>query len=319
MEQGAKIYISGHAGLIGSALVRLLQERGYRTIITRTRKELDLTDQPAVAAFFATEKPDYVFVPSYKSGSIQANIKQPAEFIYENLVAQNNVIHNAYRVKVKKMVIFNASCVYPKDSPQPIKEEALLAGKPEETSQAYTVAKISEIIMAQAYNKQYGTNFVSVVPATLYGPGDEFSLERSHVLSAMIRRFHEAKLSGKDEITLWGSGTPRREFLHVDDAAAACLFLMERDETGDLLNLGVGSDISIKELAELIKAVTGFEGRLSWDTSKPDGVKQKLLDSSRLEALGWKHKIALEIGVRMAYQWFTEHYSEIVEKETTAA
>lgn len=316
MDKQAKIYVNGHAGLIGSALARLLQERGYRTIITRTREELDLTDQQAVAAFFVAEKPDYVFMPSYKSGSIQANIKQPAEFIYENLVAQNNVIHNAYRAKVKKMILFNASCVYPKDSAQPIKEEALLTGKPEETSQAYTVAKISEIVMAQAYNKQYGTNFVSVVPATLYGPGDEFNLERSHVLSAMIRRFHEAKLSGKDEIILWGSGAPRREFLHVADAASACLFLIEREETGDLLNLGVGSDISIKELAELIKAIVGFEGRISWDTSKPDGVKQKLLDPSRLETLGWKHQIELEAGVRTTYQWFVEHYDEIIKKET---
>ena len=319
MEPETKIYISGHTGLIGSALVRLLRERGYRTIVTRTREELDLTNQQAVTTFFAKEKPDYVFVPSYKSGSIQANINHPAEFIYENLVAQNNIVHNAYLTKVKKMILFNASCVYPKDSTQPIKEESLLTGQPEETSRAYTVAKISEIVLAQAYNKQYGTNFVSVVPATLYGPGDEFNLERSHVLSAMIRRFHEAKLSGKDEIILWGSGTPRREFLHVDDAAAACLFLIERDQTGDLLNLGVGSDISIKDLAELIKTVTGFGGRISWDTSKPDGIKQKLLDSSRLEALGWRHKIVLEAGVRMTYQWFTEHYDEIVKKETTTA
>ena len=312
MGQQEKVYITGPQGLISSALQRVLQSQGYTNIIVRTQGELNLLDDGAVADFFKSEKPDYVFLTSYKSASIQENIAHPAEFIYENSVVQNNIIHNAYLNKVKKLLFLGASCVYPKNSLQPIREEYLLTGELESTSEAYAVAKIAGIKMCQAYNKQYGTKFISLVPATLYGPGDSFDPEKSHVLSAMIRKFHEAKINNQKEVVLWGTGAPRREFLYVDDLSDTCIFIMNNNISFDLINVGTGTDITIKELAEKIKEITNFQGEIMWDNSKPDGAKQKLLDAGRLRSLGWNPKIELEEGLKITYQRLSENYNEII-------
>ena len=332
MEKNEKIYIAGDTGLVGSALVRCLQKHGYLNLITKTGEELDLLDSAAIADFFRAEKPAYVFMVASKSGSIQANINYPAEFIYENLVIQNNIINNAYLNRVKKLLFFGASCVYPKTSPQPIKEEYLLTGELELTSKPYAVAKIAGITMCQAYNKQHGTKFISVVPATLYGPNDYFDLEKSHVLSALLRKFYEAKINEQKEVVLWGTGTPRREFIYVDDLAEAGIFIMnsnigtsdvpningnnrtsdvQNNFNFDLINIGTGTDLTIKELAEMIKRIFDFKGEIKWDTAKPDGAKQKLLDVSRLHLLGWRHRVELEEGIKITYQWLKENYDKL--------
>jgi len=338
MKQQEKIYITGPQGLINSALQRVLQSQNYTNIIVRTHGELDLLNNKAVADFFKSEKPDYVFLTSYKSGSIQENINQPAEFIYENLVVQNNVIHNAYLSKAKKLLYLAASCIYPKNSLQPIKEEYLLRGDLEPTSESYAIAKISGVKMCQAYNKQYATKFISIVPATIYGPDDEFNPDKSHVISAMIRKFHEAKINNQKEVVLWGTGAPRREFLYVDDLSDACIFIMNTESDFDphtkrglapsaqknnyprygvgvdLINVGSGIDITIKELAEKIKEIVDFHGEIKWDDSKPDGAKQKLLDSTRLRSLGWQSRFEFWEGLKMTYQWFTNNYNNLINK-----
>ena len=308
MEKNEKIYIAGYGGMVVSALNRVLKNLGHANVIIKTKEELNLMDAEAVADFFHKEKPNYVFLPSYKSGSIQANIKYPAEFIYDNLIVQNNVIHNAYLNGVKKLLFFGASCIYPKNSPQPMKEEYFLTGEVEATNQAYAVAKIAGVEMCRAYNKQYGTKFISVIPATLYGPDDAFDVENSHVLSAIIRKFHEAKINNEKELVLWGTGNPRREFLFIDDFAEACIFLMNGDFNVDLINIGSGEDFSIKELADKTKEITGFQGEIKWDSSKPDGVMKKLLDTSLIKVLGWEHKVGLEEGLKITYQWFLDSY-----------
>lgn len=312
MKKDAKIYVAGHRGLVGSALVRKLQEDGYTNLILRTHKELDLLDGVAVADFFASEKPEYVFLAAAKVGGILANNNYPGEFIYENLQIQNNIIHNAYLNEVKKLLFLGSSCIYPRECPQPMKEEYLLTGELEKTNEPYAIAKIAGIKMCQSYNRQYGTNFIAVMPTNLYGPGDNFDLKNSHVLPALIRKFHEAKEKGDKEVSVWGTGLPRRDFLYVDDMADGCLFFMdnfnptkEQNEAGEVfINLGVGEDVSIKELSEIIKGVVGFEGEIVWDSSKPDGTPQKLLDMTKTHGLGWKHKIGLEEGLKMAYEWY---------------
>lgn len=312
IDKNSKIYVAGHRGLVGSALVRKLQVEGYANIITRTRDELDLLDQKAVHDFFTSEKPEYVFLAAAKVGGILANNTYPAQFIYENLQIQNNIIHQSYVSGVKKLLFLGSSCIYPKMCFQPIKEEYLLTGSLEPTNEPYAIAKIAGIKMCQSYNRQYETNFIAVMPTNLYGPGDNFDLQDSHVLPALIRKFHEAKVNGEKEMTAWGTGLPKREFLYVDDMADGCLFLMnnfnptkEQNEAGDIfMNVGVGGDIGIKELANVVKDVVGFEGNIIWDVSKPNGSPQKLLDISKMHALGWKHKVDLEQGIKMSYEWF---------------
>lgn len=307
MENSSKIFVAGHRGLVGSAIVRALETAGYTNIIKKNRDELDLLDQKAVADFFATEKPEYVFDAAAKVGGIMANKEHPAEFIYQNLVIQNNIIHNAYLNGVKKLVFLGSSCIYPKLAEQPIKEEYLLTGPLEPTNDAYAIAKIAGIMMCQSYNKQYGTNYISLMPTNLYGPNDNFDLTSSHVLPAMIRKFHEAKTSNSPSVPLWGTGSPMREFLHVDDLADAAVYLMNNYEGSDIVNIGTGEDVTIKELAELIRDTVGYKGELDWDTSKPDGTPRKLLDVSRLHGLGWKHKISLPEGVKDTYNWYLAH------------
>jgi len=309
MEKNAKIYVAGHKGLVGSALVRALKSDGYSNIITSTRAELDLTDERAVTEFFALEKPEYVFLAAAKVGGIMANKNSPADFIYTNLQIQNNVIHNSYKKNVKKLLFLGSSCIYPKLSPQPIKEEYLLSGHLEPTNDAYAIAKIAGIMMCQSYHRQHGSNFISVMPTNLYGPNDNFDLETSHVLPALIRRFHEAKINNSPSVTLWGSGTPMREFLHVDDLAEACLHLMNTYEETGIVNIGTGEDCTIKELAETIAKVVSYKGELKWDTTKPDGTPRKLLDVSKLHNLGFKHKISLEEGIRNTYEWWLMNHS----------
>lgn len=304
MEKESKIYVAGHRGLVGSAIVRKLEKQGYSNLLLRTRDELDLLNQRAVNEFFEKEKPDYVFLAAAKVGGIFANKIKKADFIYENLQIQNNVIGNAWKSNVKKLLFLGSSCIYPKMCPQPIKEEYFMTGPLEETNDAYAVAKIAGIKMCQSFNEQYGTKFISVMPTNLYGPGDNFDLESSHVLPAMIRKFHEAKLSGAKEVILWGTGSPKREFLHVDDLADAVVFLMNNYSESEIVNIGTGEDISIKELAEMIKSTVGFEGKIIWDTEKPDGTPRKWLDIDKLCRLGWKHSISLKNGIYMTYQWF---------------
>lgn len=304
MNQDAKIYIAGHLGLVDSALVRKLNEVGYSNIITRTRDGLNLLDGVAVADFFATEKPEYVFLAAAKVGGIMANKTYPADFIYENLQIQNNIIHSAHEHKVAKLLFLGSSCIYPKLAPQPIKEEYLLTGELEPSNEAYAIAKIAGIKMCQSYNTQYGTNFVSVMPTNLYGENDNFDLETSHVLPALIRRFHEAKESNIPTVTLWGSGSPKREFLHVDDMASACIHIMNIHSGNEIINIGTGEDIGIKELAETIRDIVGFNGTIDWDTTKPDGTPRKLLDVSRLHELGFKHQTSLENGLQKTYKWY---------------
>lgn len=307
MEKNAKIYVAGHRGLVGSALVRNLETKGFSRLILKSKGELDLLNQLAVERFFEEERPEYVFLAAAKVGGILANREQKADFIYENLQIQNNVIHSAWKSGVKKLLFLGSSCIYPKLAPQPIREEYLLTGALEETNDAYAMAKIAGIKMCQSFNEQYGTKFISVMPTNLYGPGDNFDLNSSHVLPAMIRKFHEAKLSGAQEVVLWGTGSPKREFLYVDDLADALVFLMNTYDGSEIINIGTGEDLSIKELAETIQSIIGFEGKIVWDTTKPDGTPRKWLDVSRLHVLGWKHMIHLREGVHLTYRWFLEN------------
>ncbi len=306
MTAADPIYVAGHRGLVGSALVRRLETEGCEHLILRTRTELDLTDAVDVNRFFEETRPRYVFLAAAKVGGIVANDTYPADFIRDNLAIQLNVIDAAYRCGVDRLLFLGSSCAYPKHAPQPMKEEHLLTGSLEPTNEAYAVAKIAGIRMCQAYRRQYGTRFFSVMPTNLYGPNDNFDLETSHVLPALIRRFHEAKQAGTRAVTLWGTGTPRREFLHVDDLADACVFLMWQDHAADLTNIGWGRDITVRELAELVAGVVGYDGTLHWDPSRPDGTPRKLLDTSRLTALGWTPRIGLEDGIRETYRWYVD-------------
>jgi GDP-L-fucose synthase len=307
MNKTSGIYLAGHRGLVGSALKRKLESKGYSNLIFRTHRELDLTNQQAVNEFFEREKPEYVFLAAAKVGGILANNTYPAEFIYENLMIEANVIHASYTYGVKKLLFLGSSCIYPKLAPQPLKEEYLLTGPLEETNEAYAIAKIAGIRLCKHYNQQYGTNFISVMPTNLYGPNDNFDLETSHVMPALIRKFHEAKVKNEPEVVIWGTGKPFREFLHVDDMADACVYLMENfnmDDIGEFVNIGVGKDITIGELAGLIKEIVGFKGEIRKDLSKPDGTPQKLLDITKLSSLGWNAKISLKEGIRQTYQWY---------------
>jgi GDP-L-fucose synthase len=291
-------------GLVGSSLVRILEKNGYKNILTKTRAELDLTKQNEVENFFAKELPEYVFLAAAKVGGIMANDVYSAEFIKDNLSIQTNVIDSAYRNKVKKLLFLGSSCVYPKNCPQPIKEEYLLTGELEPTNKAYALAKIAGIVMCQSYNKQYGTNFISVMPTNLYGPNDNFDLENSHVLPAMIRKFDDAKKNNAREVVLWGTGTPKREFLYVDDLAEACVFLMNNYDDSEIINIGMGEDISISELADVIKECVGYDGNIIWDKNKPNGVLRKLLDVSKIKSLGWHPEVSLEGGIKKTYSWY---------------
>ncbi len=308
MKKSSKIFVAGHRGLVGSALVRRLKALGYTNIVTRTHQELDLLDSKKVLAFFKREKPEYVFLAAAKVGGIMANKTRPAEFIRENLVVETNVIDSAYRAGVKKLLFLGSSCIYPKFAPQPIKEEHLMTGSLEETNHAYAIAKIAGIFMCRAYNEQYGTDFISVMPTNLYGPNDNFDPMNSHVLPALIRRFHEAKRDGNKEVVIWGTGSPKREFLHVDDLADACVFLMKKYSGSGIVNIGTGTDLSIKSLAEKIRKVVGYKGKIAWDRTKPDGTPRKLLSVKKLHKLGWKHKIGLDNGLKKTYAWYTENY-----------
>ena len=293
-----KIYVAGHRGLVGSAIVRALQGKGFKNILTKTHAELDLVDQAAVSKFFEMEKPDYVFLAAAKVGGIHANNTYPAEFIYINLQIQNNVIHNSYLSGVKKLCFLGSSCIYPKFAPQPIKEEYFLDGKLEPTNEPYAIAKIAGIEMCQSYNRQYGTNFISVMPTNLYGPNDNYDLENSHVLPALIKKFMEAKKADAPSVVVWGTGNPRREFLHVDDMADACLFLMDNYNDDEFVNVGTGEDVTIADLAKLISMLSGYKGNIEFDRSKPDGTPRKLLDVSKLTGLGWKAHTSLEEGIK---------------------
>lgn len=308
MNLNSRIYVAGHRGLVGSAIIRNLKENGFSNIITRTRAELDLLDSQKVSEFFTKEKPEYVFLAAAKVGGIQANDTFPAEFIFENLQVQNNVIHNSYLNNVKKLLFLGSSCIYPRECPQPIKEEYLLTGPLEKTNEAYAVAKIAGIKMCQSYNKQYGTQYISVMPTNLYGINDNFDLESSHVLPALLRKFHDAKVADAKEVIMWGTGSPMREFLFVDDLAEACVFLMNNYSDSEIVNIGTGEDIKIKDLALMIKEIVGFKGEIINDTTKPDGTPRKLLDVSKLHNLGWKHKTPLRGGIEKTYQWFLENY-----------
>ena len=303
-DHSSKIYVAGHRGLVGSSIVRALQSAGYANIVMRTHGELELENQGAVQDFFEKEKPEYVFLAAAKVGGIHANSTYPAEFIFDNLQIQNNVIHSSYLNRVKKLCFLGSSCIYPKFSPQPIKEEYLLDGKLEPTNEAYAVAKIAGIKMCQAYNKQYGTNFISVMPTNLYGPNDNFDLQNSHVLPALIRKFVEARNAQSPSVTLWGTGKAKREFLYADDMANACVFLMEQYNGSDIINIGTGTDVSILELAQLIGASVGYQGKIVFDTSKPDGTPRKLLDVGKINALGWKAKVPLAEGVKKTIEWY---------------
>ncbi len=302
MEKDSKIYIAGHSGMVGSAIVRKLEQEGYSNLILRTSKELDLIDQQTVINFFEKEKPLYVFLAAAKVGGIEANNTYRAQFLYENLMIQNNVIHQSYVHGVKKLLFLASSCIYPKLSPQPIKEAYLLTGKLEPTNEPYSIAKIAGVKMCENYNRQYGCDFISVMPTNLYGPNDNYDLETAHVLPALLRKFHKAKMQEEKTVEIWGTGTPLREFLHVDDLAEACSHLMQTYRGNTSLNIGTGKDISIKELAELIKEIVGYKGELIWNKNKPDGTPRKLLDVSLIHSLGWKHKIGLEEGVREVYK-----------------
>ncbi|WP_136516333.1 GDP-L-fucose synthase [Geomonas edaphica] len=307
MENNAKIFVAGHRGLVGSALVRELERRGFSNLVLRKSSELDLRDQAAARAFFEAERPDYVLLAAAKVGGIVANNSFPADFIYDNLMIQNNVIHSSYRFGVKKLLLLGSTCIYPKLAPQPIREEALLTGPLEPTNEPYAIAKIAGIKMCQSYNRQYGTRFICAMPTNLYGPNDNFDLTTSHVLPALIRRFHEAKASGAADVTIWGTGTPYREFVHVDDVARASLFLMERYEGWEPVNVGSGKELTIGGLAKKIAAVVGFTGKILFDTSKPDGTPRKLSDVSRIHELGWRHEIELDEGLASTYRWYLEN------------
>jgi len=310
MNKNDKIYIAGHRGMVGGAIKQQIEQRGFNNIITRTRSELDLNNQQAVEDFFTQEKPDYVFLAAAKVGGIHANDTYPADFIRENLQIQTNVIDSAYRSGVKKLLFLGSTCIYPKMAPQPLKEEYLLTGPLEPTNEWYAIAKIAGLKMCAAYRRQYGFDAISVMPTNLYGPGDNFGLENSHVLPALMRRFHEAKINNDAEVIVWGTGSPRREFLHVNDMVDAVLYLMEHYSDEETVNIGVGGDISIKDVAEMVKAVVGFEGKLTFDTTKPDGTPRKLLDVSKLNQLGWYAKIPLKQGLPETYEWFLAHQKD---------
>ena len=312
MEKDAKIYIAGHRGMVGSAIHRKLSELGYNNIVTRTSSELDLRNQQAVADFFEQEKPDYVFLAAAKVGGIMANNTYRADFIYENMAIQNNVIKSSYDNKVKKLMFLGSSCIYPKMAPQPLNEDMLLTGTLEPTNEPYAIAKIAGIKMAEAFRDQYGCNYISVMPTNLYGINDNYHPQNSHVLPALIRRFHEAKINQLPEVIIWGTGTPLREFLFSDDLADACVFLMNNYDEKQFVNIGIGEDLSIKDLAELIKDVIGYKGTISFDSSKPDGTPRKLMDVSKLHALGWKHQVNLREGIQLAY-------ADFLEKEANAS
>jgi GDP-L-fucose synthase len=307
MDINARIFVAGHRGLVGSALVRRLQAVGARHVLTATRDDLDLRDQAAVNRWFDSNRPDYVFLTAGTVGGIVANSTRPADFIYDNVMMTANVVHAAHLGGARKLLFLGSSCAYPRDAPQPMNEDALLTGPLEPTSEPYAVAKIAGIRLCQAYRRQHGCRFISAIPTTLYGPGDNFDAAQSHVMSALIRRFHEAKVTRARDVAIWGTGRPRREFLHVDDAAEACVFLMEHYDGDDHINVGTGEDLSIGELADTLRAVIYPEARLTFDSSKPEGAPRKLLDVSRLHALGWRHRIALREGIVSTYRWFLEH------------
>ena len=308
MEKNSKIYVAGHRGLVGSAIVRNLEANGFTNIITRTHAQLDLTNQADVRKLFEEERPEYVFLAAAKVGGIHANNTYPADFIYDNLMIQNNVIKAAHDFKVTKLLFLGSTCIYPKMAPQPIKEEYLLTGALEETNEAYAVAKIAGLEMCKFFKRQYGDNFISCMPTNLYGPNDNFDLKNSHVLPALIRKFHEAKVNGSEVVEVWGTGTPLREFIYVDDMAAACVFLMENYDGEQHVNIGTGEEVSIRQLAETVKEVVGFEGELVFNTDMPDGTPRKLTTVDKLHGLGFMHKVSLNEGIRMAYEWFLENY-----------
>jgi GDP-L-fucose synthase len=310
LTTASRIYVAGHRGLVGSAVVRALRQQGHANLVLRTHHELDLTDQRAVREFFAAERPQAVIMAAARVGGIHANNSQPALFIRDNLLIQDNVIDAAHRSGVAKFVFLGSSCIYPKLAPQPIKEEYLLTGPLEPTNEWYAIAKIAGVKMCQAYRREFGFNAISLMPTNLYGPGDNFDLQNSHVLPALIRRFHEAKVRGDESVTVWGTGTPRREFLHVDDLADAVLYLLRSYESEAIVNIGWGEDVTIRELAELVMSAIGYRGRLIFDANKPDGTPRKLLDVSRLTALGWQAKITLKSGIEHTYAWFKEHSAD---------
>ena len=314
LDKNARIYVAGHRGLVGSAIWRLLQAEGFRNVIGKTRAELDLLDERAVRRFYAEAKPDYVFVAAAKVGGIHANNLLPASFLHENLQIQNHLIHGAFGAEVKKLLFLGSSCIYPKMAPQPLKEEYLLTGPLEPTNEWYAIAKIAGIKMCQAYRRQYGCDFISAMPTNMYGTNDNFDLQTSHVLPALLRKFHEAKQSGAAEVVCWGSGAPRREFLYADDLARACLFLMENYSEEQFINVGCGTDVTIRELAETIRDEVGFAGRIVWDTSKPDGTPRKLMDSSRICSLGWKPEVDLKTGVAKIYETFVNDYERYTKE-----
>ncbi|MGE6754767.1 GDP-L-fucose synthase [Rossellomorea sp. NPDC071047] len=307
MRKDSKIYVAGHRGLVGSAILRKLQSEGYTNLLYRTSKELDLRDKGKVDQFFQEEKPEYVFLAAAKVGGIVANNEYPADFIRDNLLIQTNVIDASYRNNVEKLLFLGSTCIYPKMAPQPLKEEYLLTGELEPTNEPYAIAKIAGIKMCESYNRQYGTKYISAMPTNLYGENDNFDLQTSHVLPALLRKFHEAKETNAPFVEMWGTGTPKREFLYSDDLADACLFLMENYEGNQIVNIGVGEDIAIKELGGKIKAVVGYEGDIQFDTTKPDGTPRKLVDVTKINSIGWKASTSLEDGLQKAYQWFLEN------------
>ncbi len=310
ISKTSRIYVAGHRGLVGSALVRALRKQGYGDLLLRTHQELDLTDQPAVRRFFDAERPEAVIMAAARVGGIHANNSHPALFIRDNLLIQDNVIDSAHRAGVGKFIFLGSSCIYPKLAPQPIKEDSLLTGPLEPTNEWYAIAKIAGVKMCQAYRREYDFKAISLMPTNLYGPGDNFDLQSSHVLPALIRRFHEAKLRGDASVTIWGTGTPRREFLHVDDLADAVLYFLHRYDAEAIVNIGWGEDLSIRELAELVMSVIGYSGRLIFDNTMPDGTPRKLLDVTRMTQLGWRPRIPLSLGIQSTYAWFREHFAE---------
>jgi GDP-L-fucose synthase len=315
MEKNARIYVAGHRGMVGSAIVRQLEQQGYTHILTRTSSELDLRNQQAVQSFFAETKPEYVFLAAAKVGGIHANNVYRAEFLYDNLMIEANIIDAAYRTQCKKLLFLGSSCIYPKMAEQPLKEESLLSGFLEPTNEPYAIAKIAGIKLCEAYRDQYGCNFISAMPTNLYGPNDNYDLHNSHVLPALIRKFHTAKLNGESEVEVWGTGSPLREFLHVDDLAEGCMHLMLHYNEKLFVNIGTGEDLSIKALAEMVKGIIGFEGNIRWNTEKPDGTPRKLMDVSRIHASGWKHRISLHEGISAVYEDFkTKETSELRAK-----
>ncbi|MEI9479963.1 MAG: GDP-L-fucose synthase [Deltaproteobacteria bacterium] len=310
MDRQARVFLAGHRGLVGSAILRTLQAAGFSRLILRTHAELNLRDQAQVQAFFQVERPEVVVIAAAKVGGIGANSRYPADFLYDNLIIETNLIHCAYQVGVQKLLFLGSSCIYPRLAPQPLKEEYLLSGPLETTNEAYAIAKIAGIKLCQAYQRQYGCRFICAMPTNLYGPGDNFDLETSHVLPALIRRFYEAKANGAGEVVLWGTGSPRREFLFVDDLAESCLFLLDHYEDLQIINVGTGEDQTIRELAEKVARIVGFSGRITFDPSQPDGTPRKLLDVSRIQALGWKAKTPLEEGIKRSYGWYLENYPD---------